>query len=163
MGGRRGGRYHTDGETNVHTTYEGQAVRRSGRRMAREAVSFDFVHQYGYRPSNERVDPRHWNPNRHSAASEAEPPASTRAGPRSHAAPNERGRTTERSREESVIAPRVPRSVRATRPGSGSPRGVPDPAPTGRPRRSRRSSRRRGSRSRSRNSSVPSPRSAGRR
>jgi hypothetical protein len=36
----------TDGQKNVHTTQEEQAVRRSDRRITRESVSVDFVHQY---------------------------------------------------------------------------------------------------------------------
>jgi trk system potassium uptake protein TrkH len=38
----------TDGQKNVHTTHEDHAVRRSERRITRESVSFDFVHQYEY-------------------------------------------------------------------------------------------------------------------
>jgi signal transduction histidine kinase len=36
----------TDGQTNIHTTYEDHAVRRGDRRITRASVSFDFVHQY---------------------------------------------------------------------------------------------------------------------
>ena len=39
---------HTDGQKNVHTTQEEQAVRRSERRITRESVSVDFVHQYQF-------------------------------------------------------------------------------------------------------------------
>ena len=39
-------RTNTDGQKNVHTTHEDHAVRRSERRITRESVSFDFVHQY---------------------------------------------------------------------------------------------------------------------
>ena len=37
---------YTDGQKNVHTTHEDQTVRQSERRITRESVSFDFVHQY---------------------------------------------------------------------------------------------------------------------
>jgi len=38
--------FDTDGQTNVHTTHEDHAVRRRDRRITRESVSRDFVHQY---------------------------------------------------------------------------------------------------------------------
>ena len=44
----------TDGQKNVHTTHENHAVRRGERRITRELVSFDFVHQYENR--NEVTD-----------------------------------------------------------------------------------------------------------
>ena len=54
----RSARPHTDGQTNIHTTYEDHAVRRGDRRITRGSVSVDFVHQYQPRrtvPTNRRV------------------------------------------------------------------------------------------------------------